>query len=342
MTDSAAASIRDVVDLDLEELDFRSGLTGLVVLAIVLVLVGIFGPAGMAAGIAALFVLAGASGETGRSFPEHCVFVVVGALVTLAVGYSAGSVVAASLAIAFVAFGAAMVALRGPVATADGAYLLIWAVLTLSIEDSPASAPAMAGAFVVGGVIAVVAIWAVSLLESPSTSPEVVQGASPSLDVGLVMFFSVIRAVGAGGCVALGSWWFPDHAAWAAFAFVLVLRPPKEQALITGLGRTLGTVLGVFVGMALAGLVGDSTLGLVIAFGFCGFAMLATSNVNYALSTMFTTALLLIAQKVIQEDVVATGWDRMGATVVGVAVAFLAIGVINLASPRSAHEGAEA
>ena len=43
---------------------------------------------------------------------------------------------------------------------------------------------------------------------------------------------------------------------------------------------------------------------------------------------MFTTALLLIAQRLIQEDVFSAGWDRLGATVVGVVAAFLAIAVI--------------
>ena len=45
-----------------------------------------------------------------------------------------------------------------------------------------------------------------------------------------------------------GIFWFPDHYAWAAFAFVLVLRPPKEQVIVVGLGRTLGTVAGVVIG----------------------------------------------------------------------------------------------
>ena len=36
----------------------------------------------------------------------------------------------------------------------------------------------------------------------------------------------------------------------------LVLRPPKEQAFIVGLARTLGTTAGVVIGILVAGVVG--------------------------------------------------------------------------------------
>ena len=86
-----------MIEVDIGELDLRAGFIGLGVLAIVAVLVGVFGPVGMAAGIAALFVLAGAVGTTARSLPDQGVFIAVGAAVTLLVGYSAGSGLTASL-----------------------------------------------------------------------------------------------------------------------------------------------------------------------------------------------------------------------------------------------------
>jgi uncharacterized membrane protein YccC len=71
-----------------------------------------------------------------------------------------------------------------------------------------------------------------------------------------------------------------------------------------------------------ARLVGDTTAAIVVAFVISGFLMLATKNVNYALSTTFTTALLLLGGRLLQSDVFSTGWDRLLATALGVVVAF--------------------
>ena len=130
------------------------------------------------------------------------------------------------------------------------------------------------------------------------------------------MTFAVVRALAAAACVWLGYWLFPDHSSWAALTFVLVLQPPREQALT--------------VGVVLAELIGESPIALALAFGLCGFLMLATKRVNYAISNCFLTAVLLLGQRLLQDEVFSTGWDRLGATVLGVAVAFAVIAVLHL------------
>jgi hypothetical protein len=331
MAADSGTSLHEVVEIDLDQLDLRSALVGVAVLTVALVFVGVLGPAGMAAGIAALFVIAGSSGEGAESSAEHAMFIVAGAVVTLAVGYAADSTAAATAVVGLVAWASSLGALRGPVAAAHGAYLLMWAVLTLAIVDSEATVPTMAGAFVVGGLLALAGLWVADRL--PAERPQRVAPVDP--DRAGTQRVAVVRGAGAALCVALGFLWFPDHVSWAVLTFVLVLRPPRAAAIVTGVGRTLGTVAGVLVGMATAGLVGDSTLSLVVAFGLCAFAMLATTGVNYAVSTTFLTALLLLAQRLIQEDLFAAGWERLAATALGVVAAFAGIAVIHLATGPS-------
>ena len=143
-----------------------------------------------------------------------------------------------------------------------------------------------------------------------------------------IVTFAVVRALAAALAVAIGFEWFPEHAAWTVLTFVLVLRPPKEQTTVVAVGRTLGTVAGVLIGMAAAQLVGDDLAAQLIAFILAGFLMLAFSDVNYAVSTAFTTAMLLLSERILHEDVYQTGWERLGATVAGVVIAFAVIGVM--------------
>jgi hypothetical protein len=333
MNATSRRSFREVVEFDADALNVRSALIGLCVLMVALALVVASGPPAIAAAIAALFVVAGASGNAVHTLTDQLLFVAVGTITTLVVGIASSSALGATIAIGLVALVSTLAALRSPVGAANGAYLLIWAVLSLAITDSDTGAAAMAGAFLVGGALAVAALQLAHKI-APADAAAAGNGRP---DRAGIERYALIRAVGAATCVALGYWWFPDHAAWTAFAFVLVLRPPREHVIITGVGRTLGTIAGVLLGMLLALIVGDSDAVLALAFAACGFGMLLTSGVNYAVSTTFTTSLILLAQRIIEEDVVSTGWQRLGATLVGVVVAFVAIALIRR-SEESTHE----
>ena len=342
----------EVLELDMDELDLRGALTGVLALAVALALVSVLGPVAMAAGIAALFVVAGDAPETRGPDSVQALLVLAGAVITLAVGYSAESAVAATITITVVTLAGTLVAMAGRRPAVAGTYALLWAVVTLGIGSTDESPAAMALAFVAGGVIALVALWLAERVPDPDGE----EGGAPDQadasadDTGgpvpwSIKTFAVARAVAAGACVALGYWLFPDHATWAALTFVLVLQPPKEQATVVAVGRTLGTTAGVLLGMAVASLVGDQTAVLVVAFMLSGFLMLATKKVNYALSTTFTTALLLLAQRLLQDDVFSTGWTRLAATLLGVVAAFAVLKAMQLATSRRSstpapHDGA--
>lgn len=341
---ASTPTMREVFDLDLEELDFRGAVTGLVSLVGAVALIGVLGPVAMAAGIAALFVIAGDSDETYGPDGVQVGLVVVGSIITLVVGWSSNSAVAATITLTLVTVGATLLSLRGPRTAAAGTYALLWATLTLSIGTTDESAAAMTVAFFAGGLLALGALWLSERVPDPKDSTESsTDEAADADDEGGggptpwgIRTFAVVRALAAGTCVALGYWLFADHSAWALLTFVLVLQPPKQQAVLVGVQRTLGTTAGVLAGMLIAQLVGDQTAVIAIAFAVSGFLMLATKNVNYALSTMFTTTLLLFAGRLLQGDVFSTGWQRLLATLVGVVAAFAVLGAMNLIAGQRA------
>lgn len=338
--------MREVFELDRDELDFRGALTGVIALGVALALVGTLGPVAMAAGIAAIFVVAGDSDETRGPDSVQVALVLAGTAITLAVGYAAASAVAATITIALVTLGATLGAKAGARPAAAGTYALLWAVLTLSIGITDERPAAMALAFAAGGMIALAALWLSERVPSPNDQADGEaaqasdQAPAPSDDdsagpaPGAIELFAVLRALAAGACVGLGYWLFADHPAWAVLTFVLVLQPPKQQALVVGVGRTLGTTAGVLVGMLVASVVEDQTAALVAAFVICGFLMLATKKVNYALSTTFTTAMLLLAGRLLQDDVFSTGATRLLATLLGVVAAFAVFVALQLITNR--------
>jgi uncharacterized membrane protein YccC len=346
---ASTQTMKEVFDLDLEALDFRGAVTGLVSLVGVVALIGVLGPAAMAAGIAALFVIAGDSDDTRGPDSVQVGLVLVGALITLVVGWSANSAVAATITLTLVTLGVTLLSMRGPRPAAAGTYALLWATLTLSIGATDESAAAMTIAFLAGGLLALGVLWLAERVPDPEESTGEDAGEVPdtAADDGkseprpwAIETFAIVRAVTAGACVALGYWLFPDHSAWAVLTFVLVLQPPKQQAVLVGVQRTLGTAAGVVVGMLIAQLVGDQTTVIAIAFAISGFLMLATKNVNYALSTTFTTTLLLLAGRLLQGDVFSTGWQRLLATLLGVVAAFTVIVAMNLVTRQRASAAA--
>ena len=112
----------DVLKMDTEQLDWRSAFTGLVGLLIALVVIGVFGNVGMAAGVAVLFVVA--ADEDSHAGPDlaQLLLVLVGAVVTYAVGESTSSTAAAAAAIGLIALGCTLLLLLGPRYAGLGAY----------------------------------------------------------------------------------------------------------------------------------------------------------------------------------------------------------------------------
>lgn len=120
---------------------------------------------------------------------------------------------------------------------------------------------------------------------------------------------------------------------------VLVLQTPARQTLSIGVQRTVGTIVGVVAGMVIVRWLDTGTAAIVAAFVLAGFGMIAFKGVSYTLSTVFTTCVLLFSQRILQQDAFGTGWQRIGATLLGTAIA---LAVVLLAVPGTSKSEADA
>lgn len=355
--------MREVIELDLSKLDLRGAISGTIALGIAVVFIGIFGDVGLAAGIAALFVIAGAKGRNQAPDAISVLLILVGAVITLLVGFSDGTSWGAAIAIAAITLLATLTPLWGPRLAAAGVFAVLWAVLVLVLGGTSENAFSLALAFLVGGGLALVVLWVSSRVPSKKpangvSGPDDHEGPDPDAETGAatgpdsgksgqvatkpraaavnrssVITFAVMRALLAGICVYVGYTLFPDHPAWMILTFVLVVRPPASQAITIGLGRALGTVLGVLLGMGVAQLAAGNTPAQIVAFVVFGFCMVATQKVNYAVFNLFTTSFMLISFELLQEGVVASGWQRLFATLLGIVLAFALIAIARLLVP---------
>ena len=337
--------MREVLEFDFSKLNLRGAITGTIALAIVIVFIGELGTSVIAAGLAALFVVAGGPADTKRPDWNSLLLVVAGGLVTLAVGYSADSVVWATITLTLVTLLATLLALRGKRAATMGVFGVLWAVIALSLGATADTAAELSLAFVVGGAVALFAMLLASF--SKSTAMEGIEdnnGAEDEDDVAAdrraspeavhrarvaIVKFAILRALAVGACIYLGYTWFPEHTAWAALTFVLVVKPPPHQTVVVGVGRMLGTALGVGIGVLIALLAAGNTPVLVAVFVAAAYLMLATGKVNAAISTMWTTVVLIVSQALMAEQATSAGWQRLLATLLGVAFAFLIIVIMN-------------
>jgi uncharacterized membrane protein YccC len=325
--------VREVFVLDLTKLNLRNAITGTIALGITIVLLGILGTVAMAAGLAAIFVIAGGPSDSKRPDLSSLLLVVGGALLTFVVSLSAAATIAATIVISLITLGATLLALWGKRYATMGVFGLLWAVLALTLGTTPELAASMAFAFALGGGVALVAMWIASLIpanDMPAQTGETADEQSdPPVSEGpatnAIFKFAIVRAIAAGACVFIGYELFPEHPAWAALTFVLVVRPPAHQTAVAGVARTIGTLLGVVVAVLITQIDPGNIAIQVAAFTISGFLMIATNKVNYLISTMFTTTLIVLSQELLQEQVDVAAWNRILATLIGVAVAFLAI-----------------
>jgi uncharacterized membrane protein YccC len=134
--------------------------------------------------------------------------------------------------------------------------------------------------------------------------------------------FAVVRGLAAGVATYLGVLLFPEFPVWVVIAVLIILREERGATIDIGVLRTLGTLLGVAVASGVLVILGEYGLAVIAAFLFSGFAMIALQKVNYAVFSLFLTAMLVFALHVSGEDALEGGIARLLATLLGVAIAF--------------------
>lgn len=345
--------------MDLSAIDLKRSLVGTLGILLSVVFVGILGPAGLLAALCAVFL--GALDEPDPVRERLVVrarFVTIGALVVGLLSWSGDSTLWVTLAATAITYAGTLAAGWGSREAAEGQFLVLVAVVTLMVGSTDLAPVELALAFVSGGVIST----AVSLIgghwagddteggddqeggdEPPDQSPQrgldwrsIAEVARSQVGV-----FAVLRALAVGIATASGYELFEDHPVWAMLTVVVVLQTPARQTWSTGLQRTAGTIIGVLVGMVVVSWLDTGTVAIMIAFLVAGFGMMAFKNVSYTVSTAFTTCVLLISQRILQEDAFSTGWQRIGATLLGTAIALAVVLVIVERDRRTANTASD-
>jgi len=353
-----------VVQVSLGAIDVRRGVIGTLGIVLTTVFIGILGPAGLLAGLCALFLGALEEPDPVR---ERVVlrarFVAIGALVIGLLSWSGDSTWWATVVATVVTYLGTLAAGWGSRTAAEGHFLVLLTVVTLMVGPTDLSPIELALAFVAGGVIATAVSLAGARWAGGEGDTSEGEGAADGRDTGVIGdatgtepsdrptvtgddartvgavarsqigVFAIIRALAIGVATASGYLLFEDHPVWAMLTVVLVLQMPARQTWSIGLQRTVGTIVGVLVGMVIVNWLDTGTVAIVIAFVLAGFGMMLFKNVSYTMSTIFTTCVLLFSQRILQEDAFSTGWQRIEATLLGTGIA-LAVVLVTVTRDR--------
>ena len=331
---SALASTRmtrpSVYRFDWSEINLGGGATTVGVIVGVTAVLILFGTLGIAIAIAALFVMiADEPGSLRSRLFALALFTVGGSLLAFAGAWAGTShVLVAGVLMAVIVYLATVAAALGKPAAVRGLLMALWVILALALSGTVDAPVELALAFMVGGVLAGIGVW-ISGSIHPSPSSEDEKSPLISTLVGELWTplgqFALIRGLSAGLATYVGIVLFPDFPIWIVISVLVILREERGATLQIGLLRTAGTLLGVIAASTSLILIGDSQTAVTAAFLLSGFAMIALQKVNYAIFTLFLTAMLVFALHVTGDDASAGGMARFLATLIGVGIAFTAI-----------------
>jgi hypothetical protein len=326
------AQLRGLFRLDLDAVDFHKGVTGLASILAFAIFVVAFGTIGMVAALATLFVvMADQPGPLRDRGIGILIMTVVGSIIAF-VGAWAGTqhiVVAALLTFVIVAL-ATLAAGFGSGNVVRGMLLSVWAVVAIGMAGEAEAATQMAIAFAGGGLIAAVVLW-LQTRARPEPPMEAETTAAAHTAQGVIRsplgWFALLRATAAGLALLLGGVLFPEHASWAALTVILVMKPKAGETVASGLLRTIGTLTGVIVAEAVILISGGEAIAVTIGFMIFAFGMAALHKVNYAVFVACLTGVLVLSDQLASGTGESTATDRLLATLLGAAIAFIGIAI---------------
>ena len=324
--------LRELLAVDRTKIDVRRGSVGAVAVLIAIVFVVIFGTIGMTVGIAALFVIAADQpGPVRQRWMGVLVITIFGSLIALVAVWAGIQHIWVAVLLTFtITVVATLIAGFGHVVATRGLLLSLWAVIAFGFAGDEETALSIAIAFVGGGVIAAALLWAQargSRHEPVEAEAEAAAHTLEELIRSPLAWFALLRAGAVGIATALGIVLVPEHAMWPALTVLLVMRPKAGEAVAAGVLRTIGTLGGVIVAEAVILIAGGSDVVVFLAFMLAAFAMVALKNVNYWVFVLFLTAVIVLSEALVGESAEAAAMQRLFATVLGAAIAFLGIGL---------------
>ena len=161
-----------------------------------------------------------------------------------------------------------------------------------------------------------VAVWLVLGRRIPTVSPVPISArvAGP---------YAAVMGVVMGVATWAVLMWVPDHAgAWLLMTIIVVMQPDPGATLAVSVGRMLGTVVGILIAAVVSSFV-DSATALIVIGVACYFVALV---LRFDLKKPYWMYVALLTPAVVffdstTGDIGATEVDRLGATLVGGAVA---------------------
>jgi len=330
--------LRTLLALDMSAIDVRRGLLGAIVILMTAAFVAVFGMVGMTVGLAALFVIA-----ADQPGPVHerrigvLVITLAGSAISLVAIWAGIEHIWIAALLTFVVTAAAtLTAAYSHVVAMRGLLLSMWAIIALGFAGDELNAVATALAFLLGGGAAALVLS----LESRRGGAGMVAEAETvvrSIDELLrarLAWFALLRATAVAVATALGIVLFPEHSMWPALTVLLVMRPKAGEAVEAGVLRTFGTLVGVLTAEAVVKVAGGSELVILVAFILAAFATVALKNVNYWIFVLFLTTVLVLSEALAGASADAAATERLLATVLGAAIAFLGLGLGHLVLQR--------
>jgi uncharacterized membrane protein YccC len=216
-----------------------------------------------------------------------------------------------------------------------GMTIVLAFLLAQGFRLDPGDAPRAAAAALAGGLIQAListAVWALSdrRRESPGLA-ERVRGARDALARNLDLASPAVRhalrwGIALGASVAI--YRFVDlqgHGYWIPLTVLFVLKPSADDTWSRLAMRAVGTIAGLILASALAEALGTSPVPVAIALGIAGAVAYAMLALEYALFTAAITVFVVLLTDSLGEAAWKAADQRALGTVLGIAVAALAV-----------------
>jgi uncharacterized membrane protein YccC len=340
--------IRRLLEIEHDELDLRLAAYAVLGIVVAIVFEAVVGVGALQAGIAAVVVvMVGRPGDLRTRMVHMGAVTLVGGAFGFLSYLSAETAWQAAIVLGVVTYLTGLASGLGPEVGRAGYLVLIWTLAVLIGQAHGGDPPETAGAFLVGGVAAMVVVGVAWLVRHAPADPDAPAEASadapprparPGLralvrsDLGA---WSLVRAVLTVIAVFIGYGLTTGDLDpfWAPMAVLIVFQTDVGPTVFKAAQRGLGTLVGAATAAALTD-VTDSGVLIVVVMLIATFGAIAFYSANYTIYAFFITNAVLLYYWLATDHAASTPGIRLAGTVIGIALAFVgmaALGVVGRA-----------
>lgn len=249
------------------------------------------------------------------------------------------------LSVTIIAFICASALYFGAMYAILGLLLNYWFLLILEKPDPPIAGK-MVG-FFAGAILAMAAVALFTVLkihtkkkQTSSAKPQRKKSESTmhvSFLQSPVFKFALIKACAVGVAAIVGWLLVGARPFWVVFAPLSIIKPDLHQTAVKGIERIGGTIAGGIIGILMIGNIQQDLVLALLLIVFI-FLFLGTVQISYTMMISLLTLILIVAGRFGGVSAAFSGEERIGATILGVMIAFAVIIIIWLIMKRkSAH-----